>query len=122
MGIPQDDIRRRNFIREFPYQTPVALSYDIGDYDQTLDAAMAMADVAGFAARKPDAKRRAKLRGLGYASYIEACGLAPSNIAGSLGARAGLFEAGEVRVHPTGSVTVFTGPAQHGAGQDTTLR
>jgi len=120
-GIAQDELRRRNFIREFPYQTPVALNYDIGNYDQTLDAANEMADVAGFAARKAEAKQRGRLRGLGYASYIEACGLAPSNIAGALGARAGLFEAGEVRVHPTGSVTVFTGSHSHGQGHETTF-
>ena len=121
MNLPQDEIRRRNFIREFPYQTPVALNYDIGNYDQTLEAAIEMADVAGFPARKAEAQTRGKLRGLGYASYIEACGLAPSNVAGSLGARAGLFEAGEVRVHPTGSVTVFTGSHSHGQGHETTF-
>jgi carbon-monoxide dehydrogenase large subunit len=121
MGLPQDEIRRRNFIRAFPYQTPVALNYDTGDYDQTLDAAMEMADVAGFPARKAEAQKRGKLRGIGYAAYIEACGLAPSNIAGALGARAGLFEAGEVRVHPTGSVTVFTGSHSHGQGHETTF-
>jgi carbon-monoxide dehydrogenase large subunit len=120
-GIAQDEIRRRNFIRKFPYQTPVALTYDTGNYDATLDEAMKMADVAGFAARKAEAARRGKLRGIGYASYIEACGLAPSNIAGALGARAGLFEAGEVRVHPTGSVTVFTGSHSHGQGHETTF-
>ena len=80
-----------------------------------------MADVAGFAARKAEAAKRGKLRGLGYASYIEACGIAPSNVAGALGARAGLFEAGEVRVHPTGSVTVFTGSHSHGQGHETTF-
>ncbi len=80
-----------------------------------------MADVAGFPARKAEAQTRGKLRGLGYASYIEACGLAPSNVAGALGARAGLFEAGEVRVHPTGSVTVFTGSHSHGQGHETTF-
>jgi len=121
MGIAQDEIRRRNFIRTFPYQTPVALQYDIGGYDACLDEAMRIADVAGFAARKAEAARRGKLRGLGYASYIEACGIAPSNIAGALGARAGLFEAGEVRVHPTGSVTVFTGSHSHGQGHETTF-
>ena len=121
MGIPQDEIRRRNFIRSFPYQTPVALSYDIGDYDACLDEAMKMADVAGFEARKADSAKRGKLRGIGYASYIEACGIAPSNIAGALGARAGLYEAGEVRVHPTGSVTVFTGSHSHGQGHETTF-
>jgi carbon-monoxide dehydrogenase large subunit len=121
MGIAQDEIRRRNFIRSFPHQTPVALNYDTGDYEQTLDAAIEMADVAGFAARRAEAQKRGKLRGIGYAAYIEACGLAPSNIAGSLGARAGLFEAGEVRVHPTGSITVFTGSHSHGQGHETTF-
>jgi carbon-monoxide dehydrogenase large subunit len=121
MGIPQDLIRRRNFIRSFPYQTPVALQYDTGAYEPSLDKAMEQADVAGFAARKADAARRGKLRGLGYSSYIEACGLAPSNVAGALGARAGLYEAGQVRVHPTGSVTVFTGSHSHGQSHETTF-
>ena len=65
--------------------------------------------------------KRGKLRGLGFCTYIEACGLAPSNVAGALGARAGLFEAGEVRVHPTGKVTVFTGSHSHGQGHETTF-
>jgi len=121
MNIAQDEIRRRNFIRTFPYQTPVALLYDTGGYDASLDEAMKIADVNGFAARKAEAAKRGKLRGLGYASYIEACGIAPSNVAGALGARAGLFEAGEVRVHPTGSVTVFTGSHSHGQGHETTF-
>ena len=121
MGIAQDEIRRRNFIRKFPYATPVALTYDTGDYGACLDGAMRLADVAGFPQRRAQAMKRGKLRGLGYASYIEACGLAPSNIAGALGARAGLFEAGEVRVHPTGKVTVFTGSHSHGQGHETTF-
>ena len=121
MGIAQDDIRRRNFIRKFPHQTPVALLYDVGDYDACLDEAMKMADTGGFAARKAEAAKRGKLRGIGYASYIEACGLAPSNIAGALGARAGLFEVGQVRVNPTGGVTVFTGSHSHGQGHETTF-
>jgi aerobic carbon-monoxide dehydrogenase large subunit len=121
MGIAQDEIRRRNFIRDFPYQTPVALLYDTGGYDACLDEAIKIADVKGFASRKSDAAKRGKLRGLGYASYIEACGIAPSNVAGALGARAGLFEAAEVRVNPTGSVTVFTGSHSHGQGHETTF-
>jgi aerobic carbon-monoxide dehydrogenase large subunit len=121
LAIPQDEIRRRNFIRTFPYATPVALTYDTGNYDQTLDEAMRIADVAGFATRKAEAAKRGRLRGLGYSSYIEACGLAPSNVAGALGARAGLFEAGEVRVNPTGGVTVFTGSHSHGQGHETTF-
>jgi carbon-monoxide dehydrogenase large subunit len=121
MKLDAAEIRRRNFIRQFPYQTPVALCYDTGNYEATLDAAMKMADVAGFASRKKQSMEKGKLRGLGYACYIEACGIAPSNVAGSLGARAGLFEAGEVRVHPTGTVTVFTGSHAHGQGHETTF-
>jgi len=121
MKMDPAEIRRRNFIHDFPYQTPVALLYDTGDYAKTLDSAQKLADVTGFPARKAEATRRGKLRGLGYSCYIEACGIAPSNIAGSLGARAGLFEAGEVRVHPTGKVTVFTGSHSHGQGHETTF-
>src|SRR6476620_2041943 len=115
------EIRRKNFIHQFPYQTPVALLYDTGNYEATLSAAMKIADVAGFKDRREQSLRRGKLRGLGYACYIEACGIAPSNVAGSLGARAGLFEAGEIRVHPTGTVTVFTGSHAHGQGHETTF-
>src|SRR3954451_20292799 len=121
MKLDPAEIRRRNFITQFPYQTPVALQYDIGDYAKTLDGAAKLSEVAGFAARKAEAAKRGKLRGLGYCCYIEACGIAPSAVAGSLGARAGLFEAGEVRVHPTGKVTVFTGSHSHGQGHETTF-
>ena len=121
MKIDPVEIRRRNFIKQFPYQTPVALQYDTGNYEATLGEAIKMADVAGFPARRAEAAKRGKLRGLGYACYIEACGIAPSNVAGALGARAGLFEAGEVRVHPTGKVTVFTGSHSHGQGHETTF-
>jgi aerobic carbon-monoxide dehydrogenase large subunit len=114
-------IRRQNFITEFPYATPVGLTYDTGNYAAHLDKALDIADVAGYPARKAASAAKGKLRGLGYSCYIEACGLAPSNIAGALGARAGLFEAGEVRVHPTGTVTVFTGSHSHGQGHETTF-
>src|SRR5689334_9576847 len=121
MKMDPAELRRKNFIRQFPYQTPVALCYDTGNYDAALEAAMKIGDVAGFKDRREQSLRKGKLRGLGYACYIEACGIAPSNVAGSLGARAGLFEAGEVRVHPTGSVTVFTGSHAHGQGHETTF-
>ena len=121
MKLDPAEIRRRNFIKTFPYQTPVALMYDIGDYEATMAAAQKLADVAGYPARKKASEAKGRLRGIGYAAYIEACGIAPSNIAGALGARAGLFEAGEIRVHPTGSVTVFTGSHSHGQGHETTF-
>ncbi len=121
MNLDPAEIRRRNFIRSFPHATPVGLTYDTGDYDAHLSRAIELADVAGFPARRAESERKGLRRGLGYSCYIEACGLAPSNIAGALGARAGLFEAGEVRVHPTGKVTVFTGSHSHGQGHETTF-
>jgi carbon-monoxide dehydrogenase large subunit len=121
MGLSQDEIRKRNFINSWPYQTPVALQYDSGDYIGCMTKAQDMADVDGFPGRKAASAAKGLLRGIGYSSYIEACGIAPSNIAGALGARAGLFECGEIRVHPTGSVTVFTGSHSHGQGHETTF-
>jgi carbon-monoxide dehydrogenase large subunit len=121
LKIDPAELRRRNFIQTFPYATPVGLTYDTGNYEATMARAIELADVAGFAARQQASEARGMKRGLGYSAYIEACGLAPSNIAGALGARAGLFEAGEVRVHPTGKVTVFTGSHSHGQGHETTF-
>lgn len=121
MGIDPAEIRRRNFITTFPYATPVGLTYDTGDYHATLNRAIELADVAGFAARRAESEAKGLKRGLGYSAYIEACGIAPSSVAGALGARAGLFEAGEVRVHPTGKVTIFTGAHSHGQGHETTF-
>jgi carbon-monoxide dehydrogenase large subunit len=115
------EFRRKNFVRTFPHQTPVIMAYDIGDYDASLDAAMKLANAKDFPARKAEAKARGKLRGLGYSTYIEACGLAPSAAVGSLGAGVGLWESAEVRVTPTGSVEVFTGAHSHGQGHETTF-
>ena len=122
-GMDRIALRRRNFIPNdaFPYQTPVALQYDSGDYTATLNAALKAADFAGFEARRAAAKARGKLRGIGLSTYLEACGIAPSAVVGSLGARAGLYECANIRVHPTGSVTVFTGSHSHGQGHETTF-
>ncbi|NUP87658.1 MAG: xanthine dehydrogenase family protein molybdopterin-binding subunit [Burkholderiaceae bacterium] len=121
MGIDPVEIRRRNFITTFPYASPVGLTYDIGDYDATMRRVLEEADVGGYAARRSASEARGLRRGIGYSAYIEACGIAPSSVAGALGARAGLFEAGEVRVHPTGKVTIFTGAHSHGQGHETTF-
>jgi aerobic carbon-monoxide dehydrogenase large subunit len=113
--------RKRNYIRKFPHQTPVIMTYDAGDYVASLEKAMEMADVKGFGRRKRESARRGKLRGLGYSSYIEACGIAPSQAVGSLGAGVGLWESAEVRVNPTGSIEVLTGSHSHGQGHETTF-
>jgi aerobic carbon-monoxide dehydrogenase large subunit len=123
LGVDRVEIRRKNLIQpdQFPYQTPVALQYDIGDYPATLDMALQAIDYEKYAERKAASEQRGKLRGFGVSTYIEACGIAPSALVGALGAGAGLYEAATVRVHPTGSVTVFTGSHSHGQGHETTF-
>src|SRR3954454_14398315 len=83
--------------------------------------ALQAADYAGFEARRQEAANRGKYRGIGIATYIEACGIAPSAVVGSLGARAGLFESAAGRVHPTRTLTVLTGPHAHGQGHEPTF-
>ena len=121
MSMDPADLRKKNFIKTFPHQTPVIMAYDAGDYGASLKKAQDMADVKGFAKRKRDSARNGKLRGMGYSTYIEACGIAPSQAVGSLGAGVGLWESAEVRVNPTGSVEVLTGSHSHGQGHETTF-
>ncbi len=121
LGLDPAEFRKRNFIRNFPHQTPVIMAYDAGDYNASLKKAMELADVKGFAKRKRESARHGKLRGLGYSTYIEACGIAPSQAVGSLGAGVGLWESAEVRVNPTGNVEVLTGSHAHGQGHETTF-
>ncbi len=122
-GLEPAEIRRRNFIPRSsqPYQTPVAMVYDDGDYAKNMEDCMARADAPGFAARRAASEARGKLRGLGLSSYIEACGAAPSAVAGALGARAGLYEMATLRVNPSGSVSIITGTHAHGQGHETTF-
>lgn len=123
LGMDPVEIRRRNFIAAdaFPYQTQVALLYDSGNYAGTMDQALDLVDYDGFAKRREQSEAAGKLRGIGFSSYIEACGIAPSNVVGSLGAGVGLYESGQVRFNPTGNVTVFTGAHSHGQGHETTF-
>ncbi len=117
------ELRRINFIPKdaFPYQTPVALMYDIGDYQAHLDKALALADYKNFASRRAASEAKGKLRGVGLSCYIEACGIAPSAVVGSLGCGVGLWESAKVRFSHTGTVQVFTGTHSHGQGHETTF-
>ena len=114
------DFRRQNFVKSFPHQTPVILAYDVGDYSKALDKALALADYKGVGARKAASAAKGKLRGVGFSAYIEACGLAPSQAVGALGAGVGLWESAEVRVNMVGTVEVLTGCHSHGQGHETT--
>jgi carbon-monoxide dehydrogenase large subunit len=121
LHIDPAEMRRRNFVKTFPHQTPVIFAYDAGDYDASLKKALELADYKSFAKRKRDAARRGKLRGIGFSTYIEACGLAPSQAVGALGGGVGQWESCEVRVNPTGSIEVLTGSHAHGQGHETTF-
>ena len=123
VGMDQAEFRRLNYIPKdaFPYQTAVALQYDTGDYEPALDSAMQMIDYKNFENRRSEAAKRGKYRGIGVSSYIEACGIAPSAVAGALGGRVGGWESASVRVDPTGTITVFTGAHSHGQGHATTF-
>lgn len=117
------EMRRKNFIQpdEFPYQTPVALIYDSGNYDAVFDTAVEMADYSAMRAEQAAARAAGKLVGVGVSGCIEASGAGPSAAVVSLGAAIGLYESGAIRVHPTGKVTILTGAHSHGQGHETSL-
>ncbi|SIS79288.1 carbon-monoxide dehydrogenase large subunit [Roseivivax lentus] len=119
LGVDPIKLRRQNFITTFPYATPVAVEYDTGDYHATMDKMEELMDLPGFEARRKASEAKGKLRGLGINCFIEACGIAPSNLVGQLGARAGLYESATVRVNATGSISVMTGSHSHGQGHET---
>ncbi len=121
LGVDPIALRRQNFVSEFPYATPVAVEYDTGDYEATMAKLEEMADFGGFAARRAESEKRGMMRGLGVNCYIEACGIAPSNLVGQLGARAGLYDAATVRVNATGSISVMVGAHSHGQGHETSF-
>ena len=122
-GIDPAEIRRRNFIApdNFPYPTQVALEYDSGNYEGALDKALEAIGYDDFRKEQAAAREQGKYLGLGLSTYIEACGLAPSAVVGSLGAQAGQWESAVVRVHATGKVTVYSGCCGHGQGHETTF-
>ncbi|MDX2302237.1 MAG: xanthine dehydrogenase family protein molybdopterin-binding subunit [Microscillaceae bacterium] len=127
MNMDPAELRFKNFIPPFDginqpgYQTQVALQYDSGNYEPVLKRALEMVDYENLRKEQEEGRKNGKLIGIGFSTYIEACGIAPSAVVGALGARAGLYEHGQVRVEPTGKVTVFTGSHSHGQGHETTF-
>jgi carbon-monoxide dehydrogenase large subunit len=117
------EVRRKNFIPKFSgaFQTLVAVAYDSGDYAKAFDRLLAMFDYKKFRTEQAEARKQGRYLGVGFSTYIEACSIAPSKVVGALGAGAGLYESGKVRVHPTGTVTVYTGSHSHGQGHETTF-
>jgi aerobic carbon-monoxide dehydrogenase large subunit len=118
LGMDRAEIRRRNLIppAAMPYRTPIGPTYDCGDFPRILESALLAADYGGFESRRRASR---KLRGIGLACFVESSGVAPSRLAGMLGARGAFFEAAQVRVAADGSVTALLGTHSHGQGHAT---
>jgi carbon-monoxide dehydrogenase large subunit len=119
LGIDPAEVRRRNFIQEFPYNSSTGLVYDSGDYATTMDEALRLADYAGFEGRRRESEAKGRYRGIGLCTYVEVCGLAPSAVTAAIGIGAPGWEHSTVRIHPTGKATVITGTSPHGQGHAT---
>jgi carbon-monoxide dehydrogenase large subunit len=125
LGMDRLEIRRRNFIpaEDFPAEVATGVIYDSGDYNKTLDKLLEHFDVAAFRREQEEQRGKGVYRGVGFCTYTEICGLAPSRVTGpaGVGVQAGLWESAMVRVHNTGAVTVYTGTSPHGQGLDTAM-
>jgi len=123
LGMDPVEIRRKNFIakEEFPYTVATTLEYDSGDYEAALNRALEIVGYEQFRKEQEAARQQGRLLGIGFSTYVEVCGLAPSQAAGAMGFQGGLWESATVRVHPSGKVSVFTGSNPHGQGEETTF-
>jgi aerobic carbon-monoxide dehydrogenase large subunit len=125
LGMDRLELRRRNFIRkeEFPYETALGIVYDSGDYHSTLDRLLQNFDLDAFRREQESQRAQGVYRGVGFSTWVEVCGLAPSRAVGpqGVGLQAAFWESAMVRVHPTGSATVYSGISPHGQGLDTSL-
>ncbi|MEW6046170.1 MAG: molybdopterin cofactor-binding domain-containing protein, partial [Bacillota bacterium] len=123
IGMDPAEVRRRNFIapEAFPYVTPTGLTYDSGNYPRALDRALVLAGYEQVRREQEAARRQGRYIGIGISSYVEICGLGPSQVAGAVGFQGGLWESALVRVHPTGKVSVYVGSSPHGQGEETTF-
>ncbi len=121
MGIDKAEFRSKNFINKFPHQQCLVHNIDSGNYSAHLNKALELSDYKNFKNRRAESEKKGKLRGIGFSTYLEACGIAPSAVVMSIGAGVGLWESAEIRFNATGNVSVFTGTHSHGQGHDTTF-
>ena len=121
MGIDKAEFRSKNFINKFPHQQCLVHNIDSGNYSAHLNKALELGDYKNFENRRTESEKKGKLRGIGFSTYLEACGIAPSAVVMSIGAGVGLWESAEIRFNATGNVSVFTGTHSHGQGHDTTF-
>jgi aerobic carbon-monoxide dehydrogenase large subunit len=123
LGKDPVELRRLNFIREFPATLASGLTIDSGDYDRHLDAALELLDLDELRSRQAERRERGDTRqlGIGFSTYVEMCGLAPSRILAAIRYSAGGWDAATVRFLPTGTVQVLIGTSPHGQSHVTTF-
>jgi carbon-monoxide dehydrogenase large subunit len=123
LGMDPAEVRRKNFIQpgEFPYTTATAVTYDSGEYERSLDRALEIVGYADLRRRQEELRGQGRYLGIGLTTYVEICGMAPSQVLGAVGGQSGGWESATVRVHPTGKVTVYTGSSSHGQGHHTSF-
>ena len=123
IGMDPADVRKKNLIPKFDdgHDVVTGLTYDSGDYPAALDKVLNHVDYAGLRAAQAAAPTNGIRTGLGLGSYVEICGLGPSQVAGAIGFQGGLWESAIVRFHPSGKVHVFIGASPHGQGEETTF-
>jgi carbon-monoxide dehydrogenase large subunit len=119
------ELRRKNFIGkdEFPFTTALGITYDSGDYQGALNLLLERFDLDAFRREQAELRERGAYRGVGFSTWVEVCGLAPSRAVGpqGVGLQGAFWESAHVRMHPSGSATVFTGTSPHGQGLDTSF-
>jgi carbon-monoxide dehydrogenase large subunit len=123
IGMDPADVRRRNLIPPFDngHDVVTGLTYDSGNYAAALEKALAHVGYEDLRREQAAARAAGRYLGIGVSTYVEICGLGPSQVAGAVGFQGGLWESAIVRVHPTGKVNVFIGASPHGQGEETTF-
>jgi aerobic carbon-monoxide dehydrogenase large subunit len=123
IGMDPVEVRRRNLIPPFEngHDVITGLTYDSGNYEGALTKALAQVDYDGLRREQAAARAKGRYIGIGVSTYVEICGLGPSQVAGAVGFQGGLWESAIVRFHPTGKVNVFIGASPHGQGEETTF-
>ena len=123
LGMDPVELRRKNLIPEFHegHEVATGLIYDTGNYEAALDKALGMADYESLRKRQEKMRQEGKLLGIGVCTYVEICGLGPSEVAGAVGFGGGLWESAIVRFHPSGKATLLVGVSPHGQGEETTF-
>ncbi len=117
------EIRRKNLIPPFTdgHDVATGITYDSGNYEAALDKALDMLGYEDLRAKQAELRARGRYMGIGISTYVEICGLGPSQVAGAVGFGGGLWEGAILRILASGKVKLMVGVNPHGQGEETTF-